>query len=176
MSHLPNRIYLVGFMGSGKSTVARLLAEKIGYGWVDLDDEIEAIEGEPVSRIFESRGEQYFRALESAALLATEGVDRTVVSCGGGIVLDGANRVAFPNLGTVVYLEVTAEEALARIGDVTTRPILAGAAGRIAVESILDARRGLYRIVSDFVIDTSGLAPAEVVESIVAALAAHKEG
>lgn len=175
MSGRPSRIYLVGFMGSGKSTVGRLLAERLGYGFVDLDDEIEALEGERVAAIFERRGEEYFRSLETTALLATGAVEDVVVACGGGIVLRGENRVALADLGTVVRLKVSAAEAVARIGDVTSRPILAGATGRIGVESILDARRALYRVVADITVDTSGSTPLEVVDRIVSALDAGEE-
>lgn len=163
----PGHLFIVGFMGAGKSTVARMVAEQIGLPCIDLDAEIERHEGMPVTRIFESVGEDGFRARESEALRALESAPRSVVACGGGIVIRPDNRVVLKRLGTVVYLQVTAAEALARVGDVSTRPLLSGPSGMLAATSLLTAREGLYRSVADIEVDTVGRGPDEVASLVV---------
>ena len=112
MSH----ILLIGFMGAGKSTVGRLLADDQGLEFIDLDAVVEAAEGRSVRSIFEDEGESRFRALETSALASLSARDSAVVACGGGIVLSEANRALLKRLGTVVYLRVTAAETVARVG------------------------------------------------------------
>jgi len=163
-------IFLVGFMGSGKSTVARLVAAALGRPCIDLDDMLEEQDGRAITRIFAEDGEQAFRAMETAALAGLETHVPAVVACGGGVVVDPANRAALKRMGTVVYLRVTPGEALARIGDAGTRPLLAGSGGTLAATSLMQARETLYASVADMTVDTMGHVPAEVAEEIVAML------
>jgi shikimate kinase len=163
-------IFLVGFMGSGKSTLARMLASQRGLEHVDLDAEIEQAAGRTIAEIFERDGEEAFRELESRALLELEGRPPSVVACGGGVVLRSVNRAALKRLGRVVHLDVSALEAIARVGDGSTRPLLSGAAGPLAATALLAAREGLYRSVADVSVDTSGRAPEEVAEAVLVAL------
>lgn len=165
-------IFLVGFMGAGKSTVAGLVAARLGRPYVDLDEVIAERAGRPVTAIFAEDGEETFRALESQALLGVEHLAPSVIACGGGIVIRPENRAALKRLGTVVYLEVTAGEALARIGDVGTRPLLAGAGGSLAATRLLSARESLYRSVADLTVDTVGLECQQVADTIVSLLGA----
>ena len=164
----PGHLFLVGFMGAGKSTVGRLVAERLARPFLDLDALIEADAGLPVSRIFTEQGEESFRNRESAALHSMSDQAPSVVACGGGIVLRSENRALLKELGSVVYLEVSAGEALARIGDVSSRPLLAGGGGSLAATSLLAARESLYRSVADLVIDTEGHSPTEVAEMVSA--------
>lgn len=161
-------LFLVGFMGSGKSTVAGVVAERLGVPCVDLDQLIEAEQGASIAEVFAASGEVAFRALETKALLDLEGSEPSVVACGGGIVLLPENRAALKRMGTVVLLQVSAAEAVARIGDVSTRPLLAGPSGTLAATTLLQAREGLYRSVADIVIDTSGRSPDEVADVLLA--------
>lgn len=163
-------VFLVGFMGSGKSTVARLVAAAIGRPSVDLDEVVELSSGRPVPEIFAEDGEEAFRGAETQALLSLSEQPPSVVACGGGVVLRPENRAALKRMGTVVFLSVSAAEALARIGDVSTRPLLSGAGGALAATALLAAREGLYRSVADVVVDTEGRTPDEVAEAVVAAL------
>jgi len=163
-------IFLVGFMGAGKSSVARLVAERAGLPCIDLDRDIEREQGAPITRIFEDRGEQAFRDLESAALLGLGARPPSVVACGGGIVLRPENRAALKRMGRVVYLEVTAAEALARVGDTSTRPLLSGPSGALAATSLLAAREALYLAVADVVVETVGRTPSEVAALVLEAL------
>lgn len=163
-------LFLIGFMGAGKSTVARLVADSLSRPCLDLDDEIERSTGVPIAETFAVLGEEAFRCAESDALDALDGRDASVVACGGGIVVRPRNQAALKRLGTVVYLQVTPGEALARIGDVTSRPLLAGASGVLAATSLLQAREALYRASADIIIDTAGKSAEQVAELVVANL------
>lgn len=164
MSH----VFLIGFMGAGKSTVAALVAEQLGMPLCDLDSLVERRANRSVAEIFATEGEAGFRRLESEALASLEDEPPGVIACGGGVVLADANRSAMHRLGRVVLLEVSAGEALARIGDDDTRPLLAGAGGALAATALLAARESLYRAAADIAIDTSGRTAAEVASEVVA--------
>lgn len=160
-------LFLVGFMGSGKSTVGRLVAQRLGRLLVDLDGLVEREAQVPIAEIFATKGEEGFREMESSALVSLESVEPAVVACGGGVVLRPENRSALKRLGTVVYLKVTAGEAVARIDDVSTRPLLAGPGGTLAATSLLAARESLYASVADLAVDTMGKAPDQIADEIV---------
>lgn len=164
-------VFLIGFMGSGKSTVGRFLARELEMPFVDLDAAIESREGRRVTELFAERGEAAFRAMETDVLASLQDAEPSLVACGGGIVLSARNRELLGSLGCVVYLEVTAGEALARIGDVEGRPLLAAGGPHVAA-TLLAAREGLYRSAADVVIDTGGKPPAVVVREAVTALRA----
>lgn len=157
-------VFLVGFMGSGKSTVGALLADTLGVPCVDLDALVEERRGGSVREIFERDGEAAFRQAEHEALEAVIDGPPAVVACGGGVVLSDENRSLLAGAGTVVYLRVSADEAIARIGDVTGRPLLAGAPGMAG--ALLRSRESLYEAVADLSVDTEGLTPAEVTARI----------
>lgn len=165
MSHL----FLTGFMGAGKSSVGRALAERLGRPFVDLDAEIERREGESVSSVFRTRGESGFRDAEHAALAELADRPDSVIATGGGVVLREDNQCLLKELGTVVYLAVTPEEAMARLGDAGDRPLLVGG-GLAAARSILSARLLLYSATADHVVDTGGLDVSAVVESVAEVL------
>lgn len=166
MGHL----FLVGFMGAGKSSVGRVVAEKLGRPFVDLDEAIFSASGMSAKEIFASQGEEVFRALETEALLKTEGSPDSVVACGGGVVLAPANRETLRRAGKVIYLKVDAAEALARIGDKSTRPLLSGPSGALAATSILQARESLYAALADQIVDTRGRSIEEVASLIAEAV------
>ena len=166
MSH----IFLVGFMGAGKTTVARLLAKRLDRPCVDVDEIIEAAMGRSVREIFEDEGESAFRALESEALLSLQTAEPSVVACGGGIVTRDENRSVLKRLGCVVYLKVSAGETLARVGADGTRPLLSGPGGVLAATSLLEARESLYAAVADISIDTVGLSAEQVADQVASAI------
>lgn len=164
MSH----VFLVGFMGAGKSTVGRTVAERLGRLFVDLDVRIEAASGRPVSELFETDGEATFRVLESDALDALAEEPPSIVACGGGVVVRDANRATLKALGHVIYLRVSAGETLARVGDDGTRPLLSGGGGLLAATALLEARETLYTAVADATIDTAGRTAEEVADRVEA--------
>lgn len=163
MSH----VYLIGFMGAGKSTVGRRVASRAGRRFVDLDDVIERRTGATVAEIFSRQGETGFRDLESEALRAIAEEPPMIVACGGGVVISDDNRVVLKRSGNVIYLKVDAAEALARISDKTTRPLLAGGGGTTAATSLLAAREALYTAVSDSTVDTAGRTIDQVVDAVL---------
>ena len=158
-------IFLIGFMGSGKSTVGPLLAKMLSRPFVDLDANVEHSAAKTCAEIFADAGEEAFRSLEAQALMALADAEPAVVACGGGIVLRDENRRLLKKLGTTIYLRVTAGEALARIGNTVGRPLLATGDPQSAA-TLLRARTGLYRAVADITVDTEGHAPAELASMI----------
>lgn len=167
MSH----VFLVGFMGAGKSTVSRLVAQRLDRPWIDLDAQVEAVAGRSVREIFEDVGEDAFRELETGQLKSLADADPCVVACGGGIVVRDENRLLLRKLGLVVYLKVSAGETLARVGSDGSRPLLSGPGGVIAATRLLEARESLYSAVADVAVDTVGRAADEVADEVVAAIA-----
>jgi len=163
-------VLLIGFMGAGKSTVCRILAKRLGRAAIDLDDRVEESSKRTVAEIFETEGEERFRELESQELAALTQMEPCVVACGGGVVLRPENRALLRQLGVVVYLVVSMGEALARIGDASTRPLLAGGGGTLAATALLEARETLYRSVADVTVDTAGRDAANVADAICEAL------
>lgn len=163
-------VLLIGFMGAGKSTVGRLVARRLGMPFVDLDKTIAAEAGRSISDIFAAEGEAGFREAESRAVRSLEHLPSpTVVACGGGVVVSDENRTLLKRLGTVVYLEVSAEEALARVGNGSGRPMLAGRGGEMTT-ALLHSREALYEAVADLRVCTAGRSVDEVVEMVLEGL------
>jgi len=165
-----SHVLLIGFMGSGKSTVGRLIADQLGLPFIDLDEHIVAEAGMSIAEIFDRGGEGAFRDLETAALRDLATAPDSVVACGGGVVVRDENRALLKLLGRAVYLRVSAGESLARIGDTSTRPLLAGPGATLAATSLLAARESLYAAVADFVVQTEGHTPCEVADVVLEGL------
>jgi shikimate kinase len=164
-----DHVLLIGFMGAGKSAVGRTLAGRLGWPFIDLDRRIEAATGASVAEVFEQRGEESFRALEIAELGSLGDERSSVVACGGGIVTREAGLKLLAELGTVVFLRVGADEALRRIGDTRSRPLLAGDA-RSETERLLAARAALYERAADLVVETEGKSIAGVAREVESVL------
>jgi shikimate kinase len=168
----PPRIALIGFMGSGKSTVGRLLARSIGYSFVDTDRMIEEREATTIARIFEERGEEAFRRLEEEALAALEVRTRVVIAAGGGAPLADANRRFFAECCATFHLEVSLQKATARTGGGAGRPLMAR--GGDAVRALYEERLPVYRALGASVA-TDGRTPVQVAEEIVSLLGSPRE-
>src|SRR5215212_3890874 len=161
-----DKIYLVGFMAAGKSTVARALAAKLRWRAEDVDELIEARERRPVADIFAINGEPYFRAAERDILRLLMPLRHVVVATGGGTFMDGDTRNAINMDGVSVWLDVPFEELLARIPNDGRRPL---AADRAAMERLYVLRVAAYSH-AQMRIPASGLRAEEVAERIIAQL------
>lgn len=159
-------IYLVGFMGTGKTTVGRLLAQRMARPFVDLDAEIEARAGKPISAIFREDGEPRFRAMEREAVQAAAARPGIVAAAGGGAVLDHRNTADLLRAGLLVCLLARPEVVLARVRGESHRPLLEQGDKERRILDLLEQRMPIYRALPCR-IDTSDLSPADVVERIL---------
>ncbi|MFF5406224.1 shikimate kinase [Streptomyces misionensis] len=166
------QVVLVGPMGVGKSTVGRLLAERLGSGYRDTDDDIVAAEGRTISEIFVDEGEEFFRALEKAAVAAALAGHEGVLALGGGAILDAGTRALLAGQ-RVVYLSMGVEEAVRRTGLNVARPLLA-VNPRKQWRELMEARRHLYEEVATAVVETDGRTPEEVAQAALEALELKK--
>jgi thiamine-phosphate diphosphorylase len=139
----PGRIYLVGFMGSGKTTVGRRVAERLGLPFVDLDAEIERTSGLTVRALFEASGEAAFRERETLFLAGTEALPEAVIATGGGSGVPEGNRALLRRLGTEVFLDVPFEAIVRRMAGKTDRPLFTGPE---QAASLFAARAPFYRM------------------------------
>lgn len=163
-------IVLAGFMGTGKSSVGRRLAARLGREFVDTDALIERAAGTSIARIFADRGEAEFRALEKQAVTVAVGKEGRVIAVGGGAILDGENLAAMKAAGPVVCLTARPEIVLARVAHDTGRPLLQGPQPLETIRGLMAERADAYAR-ADVTIDTSDLTPDEVVERLLHALA-----
>lgn len=163
-------IVLVGPMGSGKSTVAALLAEAFGTAARDTDADVEAADGRAISDIFVESGEAHFRKLEREAVASALADHDGVLSLGGGAVLDeDTRRLLTDSEHTVVFLRVGLAEAVKRVGLGTSRPLLLGNV-RSRIKALLDERTPIYESVADLVVDTDERSARQVADEIREAL------
>lgn len=173
-------LVLIGLRGTGKSTVARLLAERLGWPWFDADAEIEQRAGKSIAAIFADDGESAFRDWESQVVAELAGRDRAVLALGGGAVVREANRTAIGRLGRVVWLTASPEVLWRRItADGLTakrRPNLTSGGGINEIIATLDARRDVYRQCAQLEVDTEGRTPAEVADAILEQLGMGQAG
>jgi shikimate kinase len=161
-----DKVYLVGFMAAGKTTVARELARRLDWRVEDVDDRIEAREGRTVASIFAREGEPYFRAVERAVLVDLLPLRHLVVATGGGTFVDAENRAAINRDGLSVWLDVPLDELIERLPADGRRPL---AADRLQLERLYAARRAAYQQ-AHLRLDASHAPVEALVEQIVAAL------
>lgn len=165
---LANNIILIGFMGSGKTSVGIRLAEKIGYNFKDTDEMIVAQEGIDIQKIFLKYGEDMFRNLESTLLLSImDTLNKTVLSTGGGIPIRDRNVNLLRLMGQVIYLRASKSTVIDRLSGDTTRPLLKVDNLDERVEKLLLARTAIYERAADVIINTDGKTIDEIVKEIL---------
>ncbi len=169
------QIYLIGFMGAGKTTIGKLLAEKLAMPFIDLDNVIEQTANLTIPLIFERFGENYFRRLETDCLKNIAYLSRNIIATGGGIVLSAENRTIMKNSGVIVYLKWHPEILYQRLKNSTHRPLLNGIHESQLIDHIekrLTQRQPYYEQ-ADIIIDgNEGTMPAEIIELLIQKLPA----
>jgi shikimate kinase len=167
-------VFLIGYRGSGKTTVAAALAELLGWPWIDADAELEQRAGKTINQIFEEQGELAFRDLESAVVAELARSDRQIVALGGGAVLRQANRQALAGRGKIVWLQAPPEVLWARMAaDHTTaarRPNLTRDGGLAEIRKLLAERTPLYAACADLTVAAVERPPADIARQIITEL------
>jgi shikimate kinase len=165
-------LFLIGYRGSGKTTVGRIVAERLGWSFVDADTVLESRYRQTIRAIFAAEGEAGFREKEAAVLTDLCTRTETVIATGGGIVLRAGNRELLKQHGFVAWLTAEPATLLERIeGDPTTlerRPALS-VGGRAEIEQLLAVREPLYRACADVVVPVGALSPEQAADAILAA-------
>jgi shikimate kinase len=167
-------IFLIGFMGAGKTTVGLELSRKLGWSCFDTDNMIEEQFGMPVRDIFRKFGESKFREIETTILRELSG-EQCIITTGGGMPGKEVNRTLMKEKGPVVWLTGSFHEIAERIGNDEARPLFAGKALK-EVEDLYNMRLPLYKAAADYEIDTSGLSVCGTVKKILSSLKLDRYG
>jgi len=167
MGNSRKNLILTGFMGSGKSEVGKLLAERLSISFYDMDEMIAAGEGMSVSDIFAQKGEAYFRNSETSFLENIHMNSPFILSTGGGVVIKKENREILKALGIVIYLKTRPETVFERLVGDKSRPLLQVSDAREKIKSMMQERAAAYSD-CDIVQETDSLSVEDVVERIIA--------
>lgn len=162
-------LVLVGFMGSGKSSVGRILSSLTGFALVDTDTLVAQEAGQSISAIFKQHGEDHFRALETKVLQSLVGRIGLIVATGGGVITAEENRQLLPQIGPVVWLDASPEQLHQRVKH-SKRPLLQTDNPRRTLEELYRQREPLYREATTVRIDSGNLTHRQTAEAVLAAL------
>ena len=157
-------IYLMGMMGSGKSTVGKTLSQQLGKPFIDLDSEIEQSVGKTISKIFENDGAEHFRNIESNQL---QQHSDSIVACGGGIILKEENRVIIKENGKAILLTASIPELSNRLSASANRPLLTVDNMEETLTQLWLERQLHYLSTADYTIETDGKTPENITEEIL---------
>ncbi len=160
-------IYLIGFMGAGKSTVAKALSKRTGLPVVEMDEELVRRAGMSINEIFAAKGEGTFRQMESALLSETAAGGPAIVSCGGGLVKDENNVKTMRQSGTVIFLTATPETILSRVLGDHSRPLLEGKHDIVSIAEMIAERAPLYERAADQKTPVDGKTPDAIADEIL---------
>lgn len=160
-------IYLIGMMGAGKTTVGKLLAEKLQYRFIDTDNIIETVSQKSINQIFAEEGESVFRQLETDVLVQVSAYLRTVIATGGGIVLR-SNNWSYLQEGMVIYLDAPVELLVSRLADDQTRPLLQAEDLTAKLTKLQQERASLYKEADITISVTATDQATDIVEKIIA--------
>lgn len=167
-------LFLIGFMGAGKSTVADCLHVLYGMDVVEMDREIEDQEGMGIPAIFEKYGEEYFRRAETGLLSGLQGRRNAVVSCGGGVPMREQNVSLMKKSGHVILLTAKPETILQRVQDSHDRPLLENNKNAAFIADMMEKRRASYEAAADIIVETDGRAAPEICREILDRLQAGR--
>ena len=167
-------IALIGFRGTGKTTIGKRLARRLQMKFIDLDHEIVRRAGKAIPQIFAESGEQGFREMERRAVEAAAGMDNACIACGGGVVLRKASIDSLKRNSTIILLEARPEVIHARIRHDRNRPSLTGKGAMEEILHLLEERRPLYDAAAQMRFDTSDDSVAETVQKIISGLNERK--
>ncbi len=159
-------IVLVGFMGTGKTTVARIIAQKLGRDYVDIDALIEKKEAMKIADIFRVKGEPYFRQIEKGIIFEISSSNAKVIACGGGVMLNEENVHNLKKNGILICLEATPGIILKRTKEFSQRPILNVDDPKAKIEELLKIRQPFYSK-ADYKVDTSELSAEEAADKVI---------
>ncbi|MBT3285079.1 shikimate kinase [Candidatus Bathyarchaeota archaeon] len=159
-------VAVYGFMGVGKTTSGALLAEALGYEFIDMDEEIEKRTGKTIPEIFSEDGETRFRELERDLVMELAGKNGYVIGCGGGALADLVNAEALRETSTLVYLTASVDEILDRTGKESHRPLLKVDDPQKTVEDLIKKRSPVYERYAEIEIDTTGKSAEAVAQEI----------
>ncbi|HHT97268.1 MAG TPA: YqeG family HAD IIIA-type phosphatase [Clostridiales bacterium] len=166
--HKKKNIVLIGFMGSGKTSVAKALAQKLDFNFLDTDLLIEEGEKTTINEIFSNKGPDYFRQLETDLLIElNSNIKKTVLSTGGGIILKKKNVKILKQTGKIIYLDASVETIIKRLDGDDTRPLLADENKEAKIQEILNDRISIYKNAADFTIDTNNKTIADIINIII---------
>jgi shikimate kinase len=160
-------IVLIGFMGSGKSSVGRLVAARLGFQFVDTDQLIVQNTGAQITDIFREHGEEFFRDGESRALESLQNRDRLVIATGGGIILRESNVALLRKLGVVVWLTAGEEIIFDRVSRNSKRPLVQTENPRETIRNLLALRNPLYEAAAQFTVETGDRPHEQVAEAVI---------
>lgn len=162
-----SNLILIGFMGSGKTTIGQALSKQWGFGYIDLDELIEEQENMSIRDIFSKKGEEYFRSLETKTLkLLVRTSKRNIICTGGGTPLRDENRKLLKRLGYVVYLKTSPKTVIERLKDDTSRPLLQRPDKEKAVHELMEQRRKIYQKQAYLTVITDGKTIDEIIDEI----------
>lgn len=170
MKTVDYNVLLIGFMGSGKSTVSSQLSKMLDMEEIDMDQYIEEKEGRTIKDMFEKDGEDYFRTRETGAVYDLKNKKGVIISCGGGAVLRQENVDAMKEQGKIVLLSATPETTLERVKNSTARPILNGNMNVEFIEQLMQKRADIYKAAADITITTDNKDVIEICNEIIALL------
>lgn len=173
--NVPNNIILIGMMGSGKTTIGRLVAWHLGMDFVDADHELEKVAGRKINQIFATDGEAEFRRLESQILADLCSNTDQVIATGGGAILSQANVHLLRSAGTIVFINVSAEELVRRLKNDCSRPLLQNGDPVQKIRDLLELRLPLYRAVADLEFISTDIAPGVTAKILSTKLANMQE-
>lgn len=164
---MDKNIFLIGFMGSGKSSVAKKLQEKLGMKLVEMDARIVEEQKMSINDIFAKYGEDHFRDIESELVLTLGNEGNTIVSCGGGVVVRPENTEHMKQSGTIIFLTATPETIYERVKDGNDRPILNGHMNVDYIAQLMEKRQKLYENACDIRVSTDGKTIDAICDEII---------